>query len=93
MLFDNGSIFPPFQNFYLLGLVAFKFILILVESFWRFYKRQIFQYKAIPLGGKTELEIVLATLFDGEVLAVVVLMVRKDLTLLTIFILYNGGTN
>jgi hypothetical protein len=75
MLFDNGSIFSPFpKNFYLLGLVAFKFIPNFVESFGDFINARFFNIKGYHLRYKTELEIVLATLFDGEVLAVVVLI-------------------
>jgi hypothetical protein len=72
MLFDNGSIFSSFQKtFIFLGWHSSLFLL--VESFWRFYKRQIFQYKSdtTPVA-KTELEIVLATLFDGEVFVVLI---------------------
>jgi hypothetical protein len=45
-----------------------------VKAFGDFINARFFNIK-IPLsGGKTELEMVLATLFDGEVLAVVVLI-------------------
>jgi hypothetical protein len=55
MLFDK-AFFSVSKKLYLLGL--FKFIPNFVESFWRFYKRQIFQYKDTT-SNKTELEIVL----------------------------------
>jgi hypothetical protein len=56
MLFDK-AFFSVSKK--LLSFRLFKFIPNFVESFWRFYKRQIFNIK-IPLsGGKTELEIVL----------------------------------